>query len=153
MVDGEASIKVYKMKDDKGSAKVLKEKGVQNGDSIIITGRYSEENGEPQIVDGVYVSHTPANAAPAPLRARKARHFETVNALYQLTSEGWAPYANDQLKAAFALPQSVYESAGVTQITDLSIITKYLQAAYPYPVDKDIYLVAYMGKNGATADE
>ena len=154
MVDGDASIKVYKMKDENGSTKVLKEKGVQNGDSITITGRYEidAQSGEPQIVDGIYVSHTSAPAG-APRRAPKARHFSTATALYQLTEDGWAPYANEQLKAAIALPQSVYELAGVTQITDMDIITKYLQRTFPYPVDKEIYLVAYMGKNGATADE
>ena len=57
------------------------------------------------------------------------------------------------LKAAIALPQSVYESAGVTTITDMNIILKYLQQAYPYPAEKDIYLVAYVGKSGTTADE
>ena len=151
MLDGDASIYVYGLTDEDGN-KVWKEKGIQKGDEIVITGRYSEESGEPQIVDGIYVSHV-SPADDAPRRARKARHFETVNAIYQLTAEGWAVYADDQLKAAFALPQSVYESAGVTKITDPSIITKYLQRAYPYPVDKEIYLVAYIGANGATADE
>ena len=152
MVDGEASIYVYGLTDEDGN-KVWKDKGIQQGDAITIVGRYSTESGEPQILDAVYVSHTPAAVTPAPKRAKQARHFETVNALYQLTSEGWATYANDQLKAAIALPQSVYESAGVTQITDMNIILKYLQAQYPYAADKEIYLVAYMGKNGATADE
>ena len=41
----------------------------------------------------------------------------------------------------------------MSQITDPGIILKYLQATYPYAADKEIYLVAYMGKNGATADE
>ena len=152
MVDGEASIYVYGLTDEDGN-KVWKDKGIQQGDAITVIGRYSDEGSEPQILDAVYVNHTPAGTTPAPRRAKQAQHFETVNALYQLTSEGWAPYANDQLKAAIALPQSVYESAGVTQITDMNIILKYLQAQYPYAADKEIYLVAYMGKNGATADE
>ena len=152
MLDGDASIYVYGLTDEDGN-KVWKDKGIKTGDSIRIIGRYSDETEEPQIVDAVYVSHTPANASPAPRHARKARHYETVNALYQLTAEGWAVYADEQLKAAFALPQNVYESAGVTKITDPSIITKYLQRVYPYPVDKEIYLVGYMGANGATADE
>ena len=151
MVDGDASIYVYGLTDEDGN-KVWKDKGIQEGDAITLIGRYSDETGEPQILDAVYVSHyTPA--AGAPKRAKQVRHFETVNALYQLTAEGWQIYQNDQLKAGFALPQKIYEQAGVTQITDLSVITKYLQSAYPYPVDKEIYLVAYMGKNGATADE
>ena len=152
MVDGEASIYVYGLTDEDGN-KVWKDKGIQSGDAITLVGRYTTEAGEPQIVDAIYVSHTPANPGSAPKRAKKARHFETVNALYQLTAEGWQPYANDQLKAAIALPQRVYESAGVTQISDMNIILKYLQAQYPYAADKEIYLVAYMGKNGATADE
>ncbi len=152
MVDGEASIYVYGLTDEDGN-KVWKDKGIQTGDAITIIGRYSEENGEPQILDAVYVSHTPANPSPAPRKAKQARHFETVNAIYQLTAEGWVPYANDQLKAAVALPQRIYESAGVSQIADPGIILKYLQATYPYAADKEIYLVAYMGKNGATADE
>ena len=152
MVDGEASIYVYGLTDEDGN-KVWKDKGIQTGDAITIIGRYSEENGEPQILDAVYVSHTPANPSPAPRKSKQARHFETVNAIYQLTAEGWVPYANDQLKAAIALPQRIYESAGVSQIADMGIILKYLQATYPYAADKEIYLVAYMGKNGATADE
>ena len=150
MIDGEASIYVYGLTDEEGN-KVWKDKGIQTGDAITIIGRYSEENGEPQILDAIYVSHS--SASPAPKRAPKARHFSTVNAIYQLTAEGWVLYANDQLKAAIALPQNIYESAGVSQITDLNIILKYLQSAYPYAADKEIYLVAYMGKNGATADE
>jgi hypothetical protein len=35
----------------------------------------------------------------------------------------------------------------------MDIILKYLQATYPYAAEKEIYLIAYMGKNGATADE
>lgn len=151
MVDGEASIYVYGLTDEDGN-KVWKDLGIQQGDAITLIGRYSTESGEPQILDAVYVSHTPASN-PAPKRTKQARRFETVNALYQLTTDGWQPYANEQLKAAIALPQSVYESAGVTQITDMDIILKYLQTKYPYAADKEIYLVAYMGKNGATADE
>ena len=151
MVDGEASIYVYGLTDEDGN-KVWKDLGIQQGDAITLIGRYSTESGEPQILDAVYVSHTPASN-PAPKRTKQARRFETVNALYQLTADGWQPYANEQLKAAIALPQSVYESAGVTQITDMDIILKYLQTKYPYAADKEIYLVAYMGKNGATADE
>ena len=152
MVDGEASIYVYGLTDEDGN-KVWKEKGIQSGDAITLVGRYSTASGEPQIVDAVYVSHTPANNN-APGRMRRAAHkLTTVHALYQLAAEGWAPYANDQLKAAFALPQSVYDAAGVTQITDMDIILKYLRSAYPYAKEKEIYLVAYMGKNGATADE
>ena len=150
MVDGTASIYVYGLTDEDGN-KVWKEKGIQQGDAISLIGRYSEENGEPQILDAVYVDHIPANSAPK--RIKQARHFEPVNALYQLTADGWALYSKEDLKAGIALPQSVYDAAGVTAITDMDIIYKYLQTVYPYPQEKDIYLVAYMGKNGATADE
>ena len=149
MVDGEASIYVYGLTDEDGN-KVWKEKGIQKGDAISLIGRYSEENGEPQILDAVYVDHTPANA---PRHARKARHYNIVNALYQLTANGWEVYSRDDIKVGEALPQSIYDAAGVTQITDLSIIHKYLVNAYPYPYEKDIYLIGYMGKNGATGDE
>ena len=150
MTDGDASIYVYGLTDEDGN-KVWKEKGIKTGDEITLVGRYSEDNGEPQIVDAVYVSHhTPVGA---PKKIIPARRFETVNALYQLTAEGWAPYANEQLKVGEALPQHIYEKAGVTQITDMDIILKYLQATYPYAAEKEIYLIAYMGKNGATADE
>lgn len=154
MVDGDASIYVYGLTDEDGN-KVWKDKGIQEGDSIVLIGRYSDESAEPQIVDAVYVSHTPANSSnPAPKRAPQAvRKFEKVKALYQLTAEGWALYQNEDLKAGFALPQSVYDAAGTASITETEMITKYLYSAFPYPQDKEIYLVAYMGKNGATADE
>ena len=152
MVDGEANIKVYKLKDDAGSGRELKDKGVKNGDAITITGRYSSENGEPQIVDGVYVTHHTPNAG-APRRAQAVHHSTAVSTLYQLGDEGWAVYQNEQLKAGVALPPSVYTLAGVTAVTDPEIIRKWLEATYPYAADKETYLVGYMGKNGATADE
>lgn len=152
MLDGEASIYVYGLTDEDGN-KVWKDKGIQQGDSIVLIGRYSTDSGEPQIVDAVYVNHFTPSPAGAPKRAKQAMHFEVINAIFQLTAEGWVPYANEQVKEAIALPQLIYEQAGTAQITDPAIITKYLQTTYPYPVDKDIYLVAYMGKNGATADE
>ena len=151
MLDGDASIYVYGLTDEDGN-KVWKDKGIQQGDAITIIGRYSDESGEPQIVDAIYVSHV-SPAPDAPRRALQARRINVLSALYQLTAEGWQPYADDQLKAAVALPQSVYQSAGVTAITDLEVIHKYLVSAYPYAAEKEIYLVAYMGKNGATADE
>ena len=150
MVDGDASIYVYGLTDEDGN-KVWKDQGIKKGDAIALIGRYSEENGEPQILDAVYVNHTPANAAPK--HARKARHYDPVNALYQLTADGWVYYSRDDVKVGEALPQSVYDAAGVTQITDLSIIYKYLVTTYLYPQEKDVYLFGYMGKNGATADE
>jgi hypothetical protein len=152
MLDGDASIYVYGLTDEDGN-KVWKDKGIQEGDSIVLIGRYSTESGEPQILDAVYVSHSTPAPAGAPRRAPQANKTEIINALYQLTADGWVLYANEQLKAGFALPQSVYDLAGTTQITDPEIITKYLYSAFPYPQDKEIYLVAYMGKNGATADE
>ena len=152
MEDGDYSIKVYKLKDEAGSGKVLIEKDVKEGDAITITGRYSAEGSEPQIVDGVYVSHS-TPSAPARRRALQARKTTQESAIYQLTEEGWTPYQNDQLKVGMALPPKVYEMAGVKSITDPDIILKYLQSAYPYAADKEIYLVAYMGKDGATADE
>lgn len=152
MVDGETSIYVYGLTDEDGN-KVWKDKNIQTGDAITLVGRYSTENGGPQILDAVYVSHTPANPAGVPKRAPQARKLTMVNTLYQLKDGIWVPYENELLKAAIALPQHIYEMAGVTSITDMDIILKYLQSTYPYAADKEIYLVAYMGKNGATADE
>ena len=151
MADGDYSIYVYGLTDENG-ANVWKAKGIKVGDQITIKGRYSEDSGEPQIVDGIYISHS-TPSAPAPRRARKAVQTSVASAIYQLGEEGWIPYSNDQLRAAIALPQSVYQSAGVSAITDTEIIRKYLVSAYPYAVEKEIYLVAYMDKNGATADE
>lgn len=151
MVDGDYSIYVYGLTDEDGN-KVWKAKGIQEGDAITIIGRYTAEGSEPQIVDGVYVNHSTPSAS-APKRAIKARKTTQESAIYQLTEEGWVPYFNDQLKAGIALPPKIYEMAGVKAITDPDIILKYLQSAYPYAADKEIYLVAYMGKNGATADE
>ena len=150
MVDGEASIYVYGLTDEDGN-KVWKEKGIKKGDNIVITGRYSEESGEPQIVDGVYVSHS--TPSPAARRARMGVHTTSVSALYQLGEEGWKVYTNEQLKEGVALPPHVYTEAGMTQISDPEIIRKWLVTAYPYAAEKEIYLVAYTGKNGATADE
>lgn len=151
MVDGDYSIYVYGLTDEDGN-KVWKDKGIQQGDEITLIGRYSEESGEPQILDAVYVSHTSANPAPA-RRRNAAKKTTVVNALYTLTAEGWIPYADEQLKVAIALPQNIYDAAGVTAVTDMEIIHKFLVGAYPYAAEKEIYLVAYMGKNGATADE
>ena len=151
MVDGDYSIYVYGLTDEDGN-KVWKDKGIKQGDAITITGRYTTEGSEPQIVDGVYVSHS-TPSAPARRRALQARKTTQESAIYQLTEEGWVPYTNDQLKVGMALPPKIYEMAGVKAITDPDIILKYLQSAFPYAADKEIYLVAYMGKNGATADE
>lgn len=151
MVDGADSIYVYGLTDADGN-KVWKDKGIQTGDAITLVGRYSNDGSEPQIQDAVYVSHTPANSAPARIR-KAAKKTSIAKAIYILTAEGWQPYADEQLKVAVALPQSIYDAAGVTSITDMEIIHKYLVSAYPYAAEKDIYLIAYMGKNGATADE
>ena len=151
MVDGTDSIYVYGLTDADGN-KVWKNKGIQQGNAITLIGRYSNESGEPQILDAVYVSHTPANLAPARIR-KAAKKTSITKAIYILTAEGWQPYSDEQLKVAVALPQNIYDAAGVTSITDMEIIHKYLVSAYPYAAEKDIYLIAYMGKNGATADE
>ncbi len=150
MVDGEASIYVYGLTDEDGN-KVWKDKGIKKGDAIKIKGRYSAESGEPQIVDAVYISHSTPGSAPR--RAKWAHKTRIENAIYHLTEDGWAVYSNELLKAAIALPQEVYDKAGVTAVSDPQIITKYLQSAFPYAADKEIYLVAYTGPNGTTADE
>ncbi len=150
MVDGQDSIYVYGLNDEEGN-KVWKDKGIQTGDQITIKAKYSIVSGEPQLVDGVYVSH--AAASPAPRRA-PVKSCVKVKKIFRLGADGeWAEYVNDQVKAVIVLPQNVYDQAGVTVISDMNIIVTYLRAAYPYVATEEKYLVVYNGKSGYTADE
>ena len=64
MKDGADSIYVYGVLNENGD-RVWKDKNIQVGDMITIRAKYSDDTEEPQLVNGVYVSHTPANS-PAP---------------------------------------------------------------------------------------
>ena len=158
--DGNDSVYVYGLTDDEGK-KVWKDKNIQQGDSIIIRGKYidatrDESLTEPQIINAVYVSHTPANiASSAPSRPQRvvAADAKVLTVIYQLTDDGWVEYTNDQVQGVSALPQSVYEALGTTTVTDMNTIITYLTNLYPYAKENDTYLVAYTGSNGMTADE
>ena len=150
--EGLDSVYVYGLTDADGN-KVWKDKGIQEGDIITVRGRYSDETGEVRMTDAVYVSHTSADESPA--RRRRAVHDTQVKSvIYQLTEGNWHIYTNDQLATAEALPQSVYDALGVTTVANADeVIGKYLKNTYPFAQEKQIYLIAYNGKNGLTADE
>lgn len=153
LVDGTDSIYVYGLMDEDGE-KAVKTKNLQKGDKVTVRGKYHNENGEPQLHSAVYVSHV---SGPMPVRAyapKAAADTLTKTVIYQLNDGEWSIYSHDQLNAAFALPQSVYTAANQASITnpEATIIT-YLRANYPYAAAKDVYLVAYRGASGMTADE
>lgn len=149
--DGSDSILVYGLSDETGNNKIWKSLELKTGNQITIKAKYSDANAEPQLINAVYVSHV----ASAPLRKLAvAAEVSTVGAIYQLAGDTWVEYTNDQLTAAFVLPQSVYEQLGTSQVSDPQVtIGKYLKITYPYAAVDDIYLVAYRGANGMTGDE
>ena len=152
LVDGQDSVYVYELADEEGNNKIWKSLGIEKGDSIRVRGFYNAE--KEQIVNAVYVSHSPASIpARAPRYAANNKQINKVNTIYQLTDEGWVLYTNEDLKVAEALPQHVYEAVDETAISDTKTIEKYLRIAYPYAKEDDIYLIAYRGVNGMTADE
>ncbi len=154
LVDGNDSIYVYGLVDETG-AKVFQDKGIAQGDQLTIKGIYSISAGEPVIQNAVYVSHstTPAPTRPARISALPK---DTIikSAIYQLSAGTWQLYQNDQLTVAEALPKKVYESLNVYTIEKPEeVILTYLQDTYRYPQEKQIYLIAYSGTSGVTADE
>jgi hypothetical protein len=152
LVDGQDSVYVYELADEEGNNKIWKSLGIEKGDSIRVRGFYNAE--KEQIVNAVYVSHSPASIpARAPRYAANNKQINKVNTIYQLTDEGWVLYTNEDLKVAEALPQHVYEMVDETAISDTKTIEKYLRITYPYAKEDDIYLIAYRGVNGMTADE
>ena len=152
LVDGQDSVYVYGLANEEGDNKIWKSLGIEKGDSIRVRGFYNAE--KEQIVNAVYVSHSPASMpARAPRYAANNKQINKVNTIYQLTDEGWVLYTNEDLKVAEALPQHVYEAVDETAISDTKTIEKYLRIAYPYAKEDDIYLIAYRGVNGMTADE
>ena len=155
LVDGKDSIYVYGLTDEEGN-RVWKDKGIQQGDQITVRGKYNAESGEPQLHNAVYVNHTAATAKPARKRTSNPLVQDTVykSVIYQLEQGEWKLYANDQVTKYFALPTTFYDEIGSSSVANPEeLIAKYLRLNYPYAVEKDIYLVAYRGTSGMTADE
>ena len=79
---------------------------------------------------------------------------ESKTVIYQLQGGEWVLFENEQLTAAVVLPQYVYDQLGATAIDNPdAIVGTYLRENYKYPLEKQIYLVAYVSKSGITADE
>ena len=156
LVDGQDSIYVYGLTDEAGD-KVWKAKNIQPGDKITIRGKYNDESGVPQLHNAIYISHTPTQSGkPARKNTASPLVQDTVykTIIYQLEQGEWKLYTNDQVTKHFALPTSFYEEIGSNSIANPEeLIAKYLRLNYPYAVEKDIYLVAYRGTSGMTADE
>lgn len=151
LVDGADSIYVYGLTDDEGN-KVWKEKGLKTGDHITVKGKYSDETGEPLFVNAVYVSHTAAS--PAPRRKVQQEEDGVKTVIYQLNNGVWQVYENEMLTALDILPKEIYDKLGVTNIANpQEVILKYLRQTYTYPLEKQIYMVVYVGTSGYTADE
>lgn len=148
--EGEDSIYVYGMRDEEGKL-AFNSNGLKQGDVLTVKGKLSLDNEEPQFVDAIYVSHNSASAAK---RQVAAKNEPVKNVIFQLNDGKWTEYENDQLQVAMALPQSVYTSLGSDVVSNPdAVIGKYLRSNYPYPNEKEIYLIAYMSSNGMTADE
>lgn len=153
LVDGADSIYVYGISDEDGNNKIWKSLGIKKGDKITVQGKYSDESGEPQLIEAVYVSHT---SSAMPRRAPQTVLSDTIDKsmIFQLVNGEWQRYANDQLTVAEALPQAIYDNLGATSIADPELtIGTYLRSTYLYPQEKQIYLIAYKNKKGITADE
>ena len=153
LVDGADSIYVYGVNDEEGN-RVWKDKGIKQGDQITVRGNYTEVDGEPQLVNGIYVSHTSA-VSPVPRRVQKVTIEDGVKkAVYQYKNGEWNLYDNEQLYVMEVLPQSVYTLLGVTNINNADkTIGDYLRRNYPYAQEKQIYMIVYNGASGLTADE
>lgn len=146
------SIYVYGLTDEEGN-RVWSAKGIQKGDVITLKGNYSDASGEPQIVNAVYINHGTPSGAPARMARAAKQQNGTISVIWQKVDGVWQIYTNDKLTAAETLPKSVYDALGETTISDPSVLLTYLHSTYLYPLAKQIYLIAYQGKNGYTADE
>lgn len=153
LVDGSDSIYVYGLTDEDGK-KVWKDKGIKSGDQITLKGKYAEVNGEPQLIDGVYISHTSAPLT-SPRKVQKTNIEEGVKSvIYQLVNGEWSIFDDEQVYVSEVLPQSVYKQLGNTNIEDPEkTIGTYLHSHYQYAQEKQIYLIVYNGPKGLTADE
>lgn len=146
------SIYVYGLTDEDGN-RVWKDKNIKQYDMITLKGVYSNETGEPQLVNAIYISHTTPASVPA--RAMMIEQDTIIKSvIYQLVNGEWDVYSNEQLTVAEALPNTIYDQLGSTTISNADeVISKYLEDTYRYPQEKQIYLIAYNSKNGYTADE
>lgn len=146
------SIYVYGLTDEDGN-RVWKDKNIQQFDCITLKGVYSDETGEPQLVNAIYISHSTPFGAPARAMAAE-QDTVTKTVIYQLNNGEWQVYANDQLTVAEALPMQVYDQLGSSTIDKPEeVILTYLRSTYLYPQEKQIYLISYKTKSGVTADE
>ncbi len=153
LVDDADSIYVYGLNDEDGN-RVWNNKGIKTGDHITIKGKYSEESGEPQIVGGVYVSHS--SPSPSPRKSLKANSSEPepTTTVFRFVGGEWIQYENEQLTALDILPQYIYTALGATSIANPEkIIGDYLRRTYPLALEKQIYMVVYEANSGVTADE
>ena len=146
------SIYVYGLTDEDGN-RVWKDKGIKQYDFITLKGVYSNESGEPQLVNAIYITHgTPFGAPSRAMVTEQDTITKTV--IYQLLNGEWQVYGNDQLTVAEALPKNVYDQLGSTTIDKPEeVVLTYLRSTYLYPLEKQIYLIAYNTKSGMTADE
>ena len=153
LVDGSDSIYVYGVTDESGN-RVWRDKGIQVGDQITIKGNFALVDGQPQFNNAVYVSHT-SQASPSPRRAKQAIIEDGLKQVpYQLVNGQWQKFESEQLYAIEVLPQSVYTSMDVTNISDpAKTIGDFLHHNYPYAQEKQVYLIIYYGNAGLTADE
>lgn len=149
MLDGADSIYVYGLNDEDGN-KVWKAKGIAEGDQITIRATYSDVNEEPQLINGIYVSHSAGVSAPR--RAKAAIKTTTTTAAYQLNLGEWAEYSNDQLARIVTLQAADYDKIGSATISSTDVLAKFLKVNYPYAAIDDEYLVVYAIASGSTAD-
>lgn len=151
LVDGADSIYVYGLTDTEGQ-KVWKAQNIQQGDAITIQGKYAEtEDGTPQMQNSIYVSHTPAVSAP---RRMNSAADQQITAIYLLQDGEWVVYTNDVVQQVVAIPEALYAELGISSITDPELtINTYLGIHYPYALADDVYMVAYRGTDGMTADK
>ncbi|MCQ2346255.1 MAG: choice-of-anchor J domain-containing protein [Paludibacteraceae bacterium] len=149
LVDGIDSILVYGIKDENG-ASIWRDLGLTTGDRITVKGRYSDESGEPQFTNAVYVS-SQKDLAPARILHTATQSKSVV---YQLQGGEWKIYSNDQVNAVEMLPEQVYAALGTEALDNPQLtVNTYLKNKYPYAAEGDDYLVVYRIAGGVTADD
>lgn len=151
LMQGEDSLYIYGLTDEEGG-KVWKDKGIQVGDSILIKGKLSLGSTEPMFNEAIYISHTsnaPSAAARKGMRRLVAEPDTITKSVPYIFKNGeWSVYTNDKYLAIEILPQEVYEGLRSTSVADpAKTINTYLKRKYPYALEKDEYLVVYMGSS------
>ncbi len=123
------------------------------GDTIIGKGIFKLYNETYEFDKGCYLTELrPAKKATAAPRKAQMQADGKVSVLYQFNGTSWNVYKQSKVTVD-VLPQSVYSAAGVSYISDNSVVTKYLQTAYPYAQKDSKFAVVYKVKNGFTATE